>query len=245
MAETDSKLRDVDGLVDEVVSVNEGRAGFYRVLAHYYFKELTDEEIDRLAGQDFAGMDGGDALVAEGFADMRAYLRKRNTGTRQALAVDYAHTFLAAGNYESFAATPYESVFTSELGLLMQEARDEVFKLYCEEHVQPDESLHTPEDHVSFEFEFMACLIERTNDALRSRDWERALAYARKARSFRHDHLANWMDDLCDAVMDVAETRFYRGLSKVTRGFVRMDADVADDEVEVLEEVLGAVSEAA
>ena len=73
-------------------------------------------------------MSGGDPLIAEGFEDIRRYLRKCDTGTRQELAVDYAHTFLAAGNYESFAATPYESVFTSETGLLMQDARDEVYK---------------------------------------------------------------------------------------------------------------------
>lgn len=242
MAESVCTMRKTDGAVEEIMSVNEGRANFYRVLAHYYFKELTDEEIDCLADQDFADMDGGEPLIAEGFADMRAYLRKRNTGTRQALAVDYAHTFLAAGNYESFAATPYESVFTSELGLLMQEARDAVCKLYCEERIQPDASLRTPEDHVSFEFEFMACLIERTNDALRARDWEKALSYAHKSHDFHRSHLANWIDDLCDAVMDVSETRFYRGVSKVTRGFIQVETDVTSDEIEAIEEAQAAIS---
>ena len=120
--------------------------------------------------------------------------------------MDYAHTFLAAGNYESFAATPYESVFTSETGLLMQDARDEVYKMYCAEHVQPNETLHTPEDHVTFEFEFVATLLERTNDALREGEVEKALHYARTAQEFNEKHQLNWIDDLCDAVMDCAQT---------------------------------------
>lgn len=245
MTVTESLSTEDAAFVREIVAVNEGRAALYRVLAHYYFKELTAEEIEKVASQDFAGMDGGEALIAEGFADMKRYLEKRNTGTRQALAVDYAHTFLAAGNYESFAATPYESVFTSELGLLMQEARDEVYKCYCEEGIQPDESLRTPEDHLSFEFEFIACLLDRTNEALRRYDWDAALAYAEKIASFHRDHQLNWVDALCDAIIDVAETRFYRGVSKVTRGFVHMETDVIADEVQALKELKEAFSQAA
>ena len=47
---------------------------------------------------------------------------------RQELAVDFAGSILAAGSYEERRATPYESVFTSETGLLMQEARDDVYR---------------------------------------------------------------------------------------------------------------------
>lgn len=245
MTVTESLSTEDAAFVREIVAVNEGRAALYRVLAHYYFKELTAEEIEKVASQDFAGMDGGEALIAEGFADMKRYLEKRNTGTRQALAVDYAHTFLAAGNYESFAATPYESVFTSELGLLMQEARDEVYKCYCEEGIQPDESLRTSEGHLSFGFEFIACLLDRTNEALRRCDGDAALAYAEKIASFHRDHQLNWVDALCDAIIDVAETRFYRGVSKVTRGFVHMETDVIADEVQALKELKEAFSQAA
>lgn len=38
----------------------------------------------------------------------------------------------------------------------MQEARDDVYRRFCEARVAVDEGLRTPEDHLSFEFEFMA-----------------------------------------------------------------------------------------
>ncbi len=226
-----------DELISRLVEVNAGRAAYYRMLGELYFRELTQEQISHLAGTDFAGMDGGEELIAEGYEDMRRYLRRVNSGTRQELACDYAHTFLAAGNYETFAATPYESVFTSELGLMMQQARDEVYKMYCEQGIQPQAELHMPEDHVSFEFEFLATLIERTNAALLGGDIDLARELAETAGRFHREHLMNWIDDLCDAVLDVAETRFYRGVAKVTRGYVHMDGEVIADELDVLTEL--------
>lgn len=227
-------------LISQLVEVNVGRAAFYRMLGELYFTELSQAQIDHLSGLDFAGLAGGDPVIAEGYEDMRRYLRKTNSGTRQQLACDYAHTFLAAGNYETFAATPYESVFTSELGLMMQEARDEVYKAYCEQGVQPEAELQMPEDHVSFEFEFLATVAERTNAALLSGNLERAHALAEAAFAFHQDHQLNWVDDLCDAVLDVAETRFYRGVSKVTRGFVHLETEVIADELDALGELLAA-----
>jgi TorA maturation chaperone TorD len=219
----------------EIIQVNEGRAGFYRMLASLYFTELTAEQIEHMAQQDFSGLNGGDELIAEGYGDMARYLAKRNASTREKLAVDYAHTFLAAGNYETFAATPFESVFTSEMGLLMQGARDEVYKMYCAEHIQPDESLHVPEDHVSFEFQFLATLLERMNDALADGNVDEAVRYANLSRDFHEAHQLNWIDDLCDAVMDCAQTRFYRGVSKITRGFVHAETEVMDDIVDAMQ----------
>lgn len=225
--------------IEQIVAVNMGRAGYYRMLGSLFFTELTQAQVDHLAAMDMNELDGGDETIAEGYADISRYLAKRASNAREELAVDYAHVFLAAGNYETYAATPYESVFTSEVGLLMQEARDEVYKMYCDEHVQPDESLHVPEDHITFEFQFMATLIERMNEALQSGDLEEALYYAQTCRKFHQEHQINWVDDLCDAVMDCAKTRFYRGVSKVTRGYVHMETEVIDDVIAALQELRG------
>lgn len=224
-------------LASQLVEVNRGRASFYRMLAQLYFKELTAEQVKHLAGMDFSGMSGDDETIAEGYANIRRYLRHANGGTRQELACDYAHTFLAAGNYETFAATPYESVFTSEMGLLMQEARDEVYKTFCSQHIQPDESLHLPEDHISFEFEFMATMLDRVNDAILDGAFGHACELAQVVSDFHRDHQLNWIDDLCDSVDDVAQTRFYKGVGKVTRGFVHADTEVIADEIDALREL--------
>ncbi|WP_172623420.1 TorD/DmsD family molecular chaperone [Arabiibacter massiliensis] len=212
----------------------EARAAFYRMLSSLYFKELDQEGIDRLAEADLTGTGIDDELMQQGYADLAASLRHRDGGTRQELAADFAGAILAAGSYEERRATPYESVFMSETGLLMQEARDDVYRRFCEARVAVDEGLRTPEDHLSFEFEFMAAQADRLAQALRSGRAEDAAEALRMQRSFHLDHLLNWIDAFCDCLDACARTRFYRGVSKLTRGFVRLDEGLMREASEVL-----------
>lgn len=145
------------------------------MLSSFYIKPLTQEQIDNLAGKDFSLFGAGDQLLTEGFNDISRYLRKRNTGTRQELAIDFTSCFEGTKAYQGRSAVPYESVFRSETGLLMQGPRNEVFNIYKKAAVKLREDLHLPDDHLAFELEFMAILSDRTAEALRQDDTEAAL----------------------------------------------------------------------
>jgi len=225
--------------IENIEQVNSARAGFYRTLASLFYRELTASKIEELSGIDFSAFDCGDELMNEGYALIAHELRRPDGSTRQRLACDYAHTFLAAGNYDDHMATPYESVFTSEDGLLMQEARDDVYRMYCAEHVGLPADNHEPEDHLTFELEFMAVLADRMNEALADGNFGEAHRLAAVSRDFHTRHLESWIDNLCDGIDRVAETRFYRGVSKITRGFVHMD----DETIEEIDELLAALAE--
>ena len=89
---------------EELAEVNAARKGFYEFLASMYKLELTDEQIGTLTKQDLPT----DAeYVGAGYATVKEYLRHRDSGTRQELAVDYARVFLCAGMYEQLMAPPY------------------------------------------------------------------------------------------------------------------------------------------
>lgn len=208
---------------DELSMLNKNRAAFYRLLSSLYWKELTSEQIEQLrySNTDELGFD--DQNMDDGWSDIETYLKDFNSGTRQDLAVDYAHTFLAAGNNDDKMAIPFESVFVSETGLLMQEPRDEVCKTYYGEHVSPLDDLRTPEDHIAFELEFLAVMADRQNDALESGDYREALRNAEVQAAFHEQHLSNWIDVFCDAVEENCRTSFYRGVAKLTRGWVKLD----------------------
>ena len=223
-----------ESTLEELRAAAEARAAFYRTLASLYFKELDQQGIDRLAAAGLAAVDGDDPLMNEGYADMAAYLARRDGGTRQELASDFAGAILGAGSYEERRATPYESVFTSESGLLMQEARDDVYRLLCEAHLAVDEGLRTPEDHLSFEFEYMAVQAERLAEALAQGDVGRAARVLDEQRAFHAAHLLNWIDAYCDCLDGCARTRFYRGVSKVARGFVHADEALMAEAAAVL-----------
>ncbi len=205
---------------EELAEVNAARKGFYEFLASMYKLELTDEQIETLAKQDLPA----DAeYVGAGYATVKEYLRHRDAGTRQELAVDYARVFLCAGMYEQLMAPPYESVYTSEEHLLMQDARDSAVAFYLGEELGLPADNTTPEDHLSFEFQFMAKLIERASAALDAGDEARYAELCAKQRAFFDEHLVNWVPRLCADVRAYAQTAFYRGVADITEGFLQLE----------------------
>lgn len=206
------------------------RAQVYRMLGSLCFTELTDEQIRLLSQQDFSSFAALDDDLARGAKEVERALRHVHSGTREDLAVDYAHTFLAAGTTKhEQRAVPYESVYTSDTGLLMEQAREDVYKAMLRERVLPDASLRTPEDHLSFECEFVAALADRAVAALEAGDGDETVRLVGVQQAFRQDHLANWIDAWCAAVDGTCRTKFYRGVALMTRGFVRLDGQLLDE----------------
>ena len=215
--------------VREACELLDARAAFYRMLSSLYFTELSEEGIESISNKGLDGVSFDDEAIDEGFREIADYLSLRDGSTRQELAVDFAGSILAAGSYEKRCATPYESVFTSESGLLMQDARDDVYRIFCESHLEVEESLRMPEDHLSFELEFMARQSEECSSLAREGKVQEALAALSVQKSFLERHLLNWIDDYCDCLDEVARTGFYKGVSKITRGFVKADEGSIED----------------
>ncbi len=207
----------------------EGRAAFYDLLAALYYRPMTVEQIDNLANMDLSAYADVNDLFAEGLNDMERYLRKRNTGTRQELAVDFTAAFAGTSSWKGKYAVPYESVFTSEEGLMYQEAYHEVYRAYRENHVAKQEGYDFPDDHLSFMCEFLAVLSHRAQDALRMGDEKTALDQVRVSREFLDAHVLSWFDDFQELALHLLKTRFYRGFLKVSKGFFLFDATLLDD----------------
>ena len=213
----------------ELIEVVKNRSAFYRTLSSLYFNTLTQEQIDRLAQTDFSAFGADEPLLIAGFDDMRRYLRKRNTGTRQELAVDFTSTFLGSQTYEGRTATPYESVFRSESGELMQEPRNEVYRTFKKAAIKLREGVDLPEDHLSFEFEFVAILCDRIVEALNDDDAASAVRILKSQRTFIEDHILSWFDDLAERANKLLQTRFYRGVLKITKGYLCVDMEAILD----------------
>lgn len=214
----------------QAVCTCQSRSAFYRFLSSVFFLELTDEQIEDLAKQDLPYDEG---TIGEGYGIISEYLRHRDSGTRQELAVDYAHTFLGAGNYDTIIAPPYESVFTSEERLLMQEARDGAVAHYLSEGLSLPPDNTTPEDHVSFEMQFMATMAERSAEALECGDeaeFERTMGVQ---RVFFEEHLANWLPGFVEAIEKNCRTDFYLGIAKLTRGLLESEKEILAEMAEL------------
>lgn len=209
-----------------VMALNGARADFYRFMASLFLYELTQEQVDCFAATRLPD-DGG--LIGRGYADIAEYLRHRDTGTRQELACDYARIFLGAGSYDELAAPPYESVYTSEERLLMQQARDEALACYRAEGLDLGADNTTPEDHAGFELQFMALLAQRSNDALKAGDTARYAELLERQGAFFDGHIANWFPAFADDIERWAKTGFYRGVAQLARGLVDSEREVLSD----------------
>ncbi|MBQ9068778.1 MAG: molecular chaperone TorD family protein [Eggerthellaceae bacterium] len=211
--------------VEEIVAALEGRAAFYDFLAALYFKPLTEEQIENIAQMDFSVYEGTNELFEEGLHDMSRFLRKRHTGTRQQLAVDFTMAFGGTAAWKGRYAVPYESVFRSEEGLMFQESYHEVYHLFREQRVERAAGYDYPDDHLSFMCEFLAILSSRAAEALRAGDYEGAREQLRTSAGFLRDHMLSWYDRLADLASNIIETRFYRGVMKMTKGFFLFDLE--------------------
>lgn len=218
-----------DARAAEQADLLEARAAFYEMLASLYFKPLTQEQVDAVAEADFSMYAQLDEACAEGAEDISRYLSRRNSDTRRALAVDFTAVFAGTSTYEGKSAVPFESVFTSDEGLMCRDAYVEVFSLLKSEQVKRREGLDWPDDHLSFMFDFLAILSRRAKACALAGDVEQARRNIEVSRDFLYAHILNWFDDFAALAGKILETRFYRGVLKITRGYLTFDRGLLDE----------------
>lgn len=208
--------------LDELAAMCDQRATTYALLSRLYRIEVDDELLDELRDMLYP-MDTGNDDVDRGYYEIAKFMSNTWENSVTDLAVDYAHTFIGNGEDAYSAAYPYESVYTSERRLLMQDARDEVLAIYRGYGLDKKDSWKDAEDHVSVELEFMQILSERTADALREGNEEKAENLLTAQKNFLADHLAAWTPMMVDDMKKFAQTRLYQGLAYLTDGFLETD----------------------
>ena len=200
----------------------------YRFLSRLYLSETDNALLKQLTAMRFPD-ECGEAELAEGYRMMTAYLRRPGGDRVTELAVDYARVFLGAGVAEGMVAYPYESVYTSELRLMMQEARDQVLQAYRDKGLGCLATLNLPEDHLAFELEFMAHLCRTMQICVAEDDWSAALLSLGEQKNFVKRHLLNWVPRFCDDILKSAASDFYKAAAKITRGFMRLETAIIED----------------
>lgn len=204
-AETSSDAATVDDMLV--------RKAVFEFLSAAYLNEMSLDFLERLK-RDPVEFEGelGEFVASLAEADLEA--------VRTDLTAEYARVFLGMS---PSPVAPYESVYASDLHILMQEPRDQVLKEYRAEGLAVAKELRLPEDHIAFEFAFMAHMCQKAADALDSGDEFEAQRCLAKQRAFLDDHLLSWVPDLCADVAKRAHTSFYRGVAQLTEACLAAD----------------------
>jgi TorA maturation chaperone TorD len=161
---------------------------------------------------------------------LKGFLEHLTESTLTDLAVDYARIFLGAGGTEN-RTYPYESLYTGPDRLMMQDARDQVLKLYRDEGLSRAEEFNEPEDHIAFELEFMSYLCQKTTEALNDGDKNKVLGYLKKQQGFLDKHLLPWVLPL----QLLAREDFYKAVAKITIGYLSMEKDLIGEMVDEIQ----------
>lgn len=207
----------------DLADLCESRAVSYGLLARLYRAEIDEELLTELIAMHYP-VHTGNNLMDEGYYKMAKYLSNEWVDPLLKLAVDFSKAFLGSGIDTYSAAYPFESVYTSEKRLLMQDARDEVKVIYRANGLDKAESWTIGEDHIAVEFEFMRILSARAAKALRSGNMDRAFSQINTQRNFLAEHIATWVPVFTADARSFAGTLFYEGLADLTEGFVEEEA---------------------
>lgn len=157
---------------------------------------------------------------------------------RTDVVADHAATLLGMS---AAPVSPYESVYTSDGELMMQEARDRAVEAYRASGFGVTEACRVPEDHISTELAFMAGLGDRAANAIDSvlsganadeegNDLLREAEQAMNAQiSFLETSLLPWVGVFCDKLETRAQTPLYRGAAQMLREFMVQERAYVDE----------------
>lgn len=208
----------------DVIALTEMRAQTYGLLARLFREEVDEVTLRELQGMRFPTSTGNNK-VDEGYHQLYDYLKYAWQDSVTDLAIDFVRTFIGHGVNGYSAAYPFESVYTSERRLMMQEARAEVLEILRENGLKSGE-WNEGEDHIALELEFMQRLCLRTAELLHQGDEDAAIEQLRTQREFVQAHLLNWLPLLVTDMRRFSRTLFYQGLAQLSIGFVEEDAMV-------------------
>ena len=231
MAKTESGATEEQA--SQIAALMRDRAAMYAFLGRVFKREVDDELLGQLRAMHYP-QSSDDPRVNEAFRLMYQFMRHAREDVLDVLAVDYARTFLGSGILNGNAAFPYESVYTSEKALVMQEARDEVLAIYRANGMDKDSSWTDPEDHLALELEFMRVLCERTADALEapaSDDAQAAdpVSLVATQYGFLVLHLLRWAPRFCVDVPRFCTSDFYQAAAQLLDAYLQDDQALLED----------------
>jgi TorA maturation chaperone TorD len=120
----------------------------------------------------------------------------------------------------------------------MGKPRGEVYHTFKQARVRLKEGVDLPDDHLSFELEFLSILCDRAIAALEDGDFGLALETVRLQREFLDMHILSWFDRFFNLSNRILKTRFYKGVLKVTKGLFETLPEVLDDLIAVIDDNL-------
>ena len=220
-----------------IKEVLETRRNFYAFLYRMYVEapriELADDLVNqRFHFEELTSLDINEEL-SQGFRLLKEFMEKSKGREVDALHEDLLqeYTLLFIGPFK-LPVQPYESWWVS--GHLFGEPLVKLKAFYRKAGIAKSQEYKEPEDHIAFELKFIhyLCEEELSNFSLEKKEDSFGKAFLSKKRfmeclklqrEFLNEHILKWVPAFCDALYNYEGTDFYKGIAKLTKGFILLE----------------------
>lgn len=211
----------------------ELRSKIYGFLSSIYVKIPDHDSVKRLIGidassflADFPLHIGLPREMEAGLKELEGFIRSLKgrpvEDVRRTLSVEGTRLF--RGLKPGYGPPPpYESVYRDAGQAPMNKSVLDVLREYSYAGAGVPVDCNDPPDHVGVELDFMRFLTEREAESWEKERPDDALGFIDAERRFLRKHILKWVPEFCDKVIAMAEFDFYRGIARMTKGFVSDD----------------------
>jgi putative dimethyl sulfoxide reductase chaperone len=105
--------------------------------------------------------------------------------------------------------------------------------MYAEAGVGLPEEVRDQPDFIGFELDFMRHLSEKESQAWAEPNQAKAKEVLEKELQFLKEHILRWIPHFCDLMLKDAQLDFYRGIARLTKGFVQGEVNTTAEIAEM------------
>jgi TorA-specific chaperone len=136
------------------------------------------------------------------------------------LGAAHAKLFYGVGGHET--ASPYRSVYSSERGVMCQQATAEMERVLRQHRLRLEDKVCEPSDHLSIQLETMAQLALRYVESASSNSSALASLQSEQAE-FLNTQLLSWLPAFSRRVVEVDDLGFHAGLASALQAVLEQD----------------------
>ena len=200
------------------------RAALYRWFALAFFAPPTEAEVGDMREGKAHQLLASLAAVPGANQGVQAMAGVLASGTPAELASTlgcaHARLFYGVGGHET--ALPYRSIYSSERGLLCQQATSEMERVLRQHRLRLQANVCEPSDHLAIQLEVMAQLALRFVEAAKEGSGALTTLNGEQA-DFLSTQLLSWLPAFSRRVVVVDDLGFHAGLAAVLLAVLQQD----------------------
>jgi putative dimethyl sulfoxide reductase chaperone len=214
------------------------RRSVYDLLSAFYLTLPDRKMVDDVFHPDFEKELSGvisvfeNGEVQEGLELLANFISGFKNKSREEIlrriSVDRTRLFRGISEKDS-PPPPYESVYRE--GRLCGESSTKVSRFYSQLGVTLPHAWSDSADYLGIELDFMRLLSESEEEEWKGGRPDKALELLGRSSDFLKVHLLKWVDAFCEKMHERAELDFYKGLARLTSGFLKTDSDLVEEQL--------------